>query len=434
MPKSNFTKRVLAGLTAGTTAALLSGCTVDHPKVTPSARASTAAFAASHDDLSRQVAPRVSSSNMASNSQLATDFLELGFELESGRPLAQFTRFEGPISVVLTGKVPARAPSELGTLISRLQREAGIPISAKTGNSNRITVEFVPRREMRSLVPSVACFVTPNVTSWEEYRKTRRSAVSDWTRVKQRTRAAVFIPADVSAQELHDCLNEEISQGLGPLNDLYRIPDSVWNDDNFVSTLTRHDMTILRAWYDPALHSGMSQPEVMAALPAVLSRINPSGGQFSRVLSDPTPRSYEDAVNRAMASGGAGRRQAAARQAIQIAAAQGWTDTRMGFAWYLLGRLSPNDPNQALQAYLKASEYFAITPRAYMQTAHTDMQLATFALGSGRADQAIRLSTRGLQNSSASGNGKLAYELQTIRKQAQKTLGQSGGAMMAFAE
>ncbi|MER5171464.1 DUF2927 domain-containing protein [Thioclava kandeliae] len=419
-------------MTAGTAFAILAGCTVEPAKVKPSVRASSAAFAASHDDISSKVIQRAPTTGMAGNSQLATDFLELGFQLESGRPLAQFTRFEGPISVTLKGNVPPRAPSELGTLISRLQSEAGIPVTAKPGNANRINVEFVPRREMKGLVPAVACFVTPNAASWEDYRKTRRTALSDWTRVTQRRQASVFIPADVSAQELHDCLNEEISQALGPLNDLYRIPDSVWNDDNFVSTLTRHDMTILRAWYDPALHSGMSQPEVMSALTSVLSRINPAGGQFSRVLSDPTPRSYENAVNRAMGAGGARGRQAAAKQAIEIAAAQGWTDTRMGFAWYLLGRLSLNNPDQALQAYLQASEYFAITPRAYMQTAHTDMQLAAYALGSGRAQQAMQLSTRGLLNASQSGNGELSAQLMTIRAKAQKTVGSS--QILAFAD
>lgn len=42
----------------------------------------------------------------------------------------------------------------------------------------------------------------------------------------------MFIPNDTSAQEIRDCLNEELAQALGPLNDLYRLSDSVFNDDN----------------------------------------------------------------------------------------------------------------------------------------------------------------------------------------------------------
>jgi len=34
-----------------------------------------------------------------------------------------------------------------------------------------------------------------------------------------------------SPQEVRDCLHEELAQALGPLNDLYRLPDSVFNDD-----------------------------------------------------------------------------------------------------------------------------------------------------------------------------------------------------------
>jgi hypothetical protein len=64
---------------------------------------------------------------------------------------------------------------------------------------------------------------------------------------------AVFIPSDVSPQEVRDCLHEEVAQALGPLNDLYRLPDSVFNDDNFHAVLTGFDMLILRTYYDAEL-------------------------------------------------------------------------------------------------------------------------------------------------------------------------------------
>ena len=52
---------------------------------------------------------------------------------------------------------------------------------------------------------------------------------------------------------MRDCLHEELAQALGPLNDLYRLPNTVFNDDNFHSVLTGFDMTILRATYAPGL-------------------------------------------------------------------------------------------------------------------------------------------------------------------------------------
>jgi hypothetical protein len=82
---------------------------------------------------------------------------------------------------------------------------------------------------------------------------------------------AVFMPADVAPQEVRDCLHEEVAQAIGPLNDLYRLPDSVFNDDNFHTVLTGFDMLILRATYAPELRSGMTRAEVAAALPGILA-------------------------------------------------------------------------------------------------------------------------------------------------------------------
>ncbi len=45
---------------------------------------------------------------------------------------------------------------------------------------------------------------------------------------------------------MRDCLHEELAQALGPLNDLYRLSNSVFNDDNFHSVLTGFDMEMLR--------------------------------------------------------------------------------------------------------------------------------------------------------------------------------------------
>ena len=59
---------------------------------------------------------------------------------------------------------------------------------------------------------------------------------------------------------MRDCLAEEITQALGPANDLYRLPDSIWNDDNFHGMATAFDMLILRALYQPELESGMTPP------------------------------------------------------------------------------------------------------------------------------------------------------------------------------
>ncbi|HLQ18616.1 MAG TPA: DUF2927 domain-containing protein, partial [Tabrizicola sp.] len=57
----------------------------------------------------------------AAGNSLVRDFMDLTFAMESGRGLDTFSRFEGPVTVALTGDVPASAPRDLGELIGRLQ-------------------------------------------------------------------------------------------------------------------------------------------------------------------------------------------------------------------------------------------------------------------------------------------------------------------------
>ena len=212
-----------------------------------------------------------------SNNDLSLDFIELAFRMESGKDLSVLTRFEGPVSIRVTGAPPPTLRPDLSRLINRLRTEAGVDISPTDAPGANITVEAVSRSKIRNVLPQAACFVAPNVGSLDEYKRARRSPQTNWSLMTTRTRVAIFVPNDASPQEVRDCLHEEIAQALGPLNDLYRLPDSVFNDDNVHTVLTGFDMMILRAFYDPALKSGMSRGQVANALPGIFARINPGG-------------------------------------------------------------------------------------------------------------------------------------------------------------
>ncbi|MGC9371449.1 MAG: DUF2927 domain-containing protein, partial [Paracoccaceae bacterium] len=205
------------------------------------------------------------------NAQIAQDFLDLTFQMESGRPVPLMTRFEPPVMVRVAGSAPASLGPDLAALLQRLRREAGIDIRRTEAEAANITIQVVPRATLQSLVPQAACFVAPRVASWAEYRRARRSQLVDWTALTRRDKVAIFLPGDVSPQEVRDCLHEELAQALGPLNDLYRLPDSIFNDDNFHTVLTGFDMLILRAYYAPELRNGMTRDQVAARLPAVLA-------------------------------------------------------------------------------------------------------------------------------------------------------------------
>lgn len=62
------------------------------------------------------------------NSQLAKDFMDLGFQLENGRIIPVLARFAGTIEVDVTAPVSDFFEAELDSLLNRLRREARIDI------------------------------------------------------------------------------------------------------------------------------------------------------------------------------------------------------------------------------------------------------------------------------------------------------------------
>ena len=365
-------------------------------------------------------APVAGQPPMRPNDQIAADFLDLEFHMESGLSLPRLTRFEGPITIRLTGAVPRGAATELSHLITRLRAEAGIALRPATGADAAITVEFAPKAALQRLEPSASCFVAPNVSSLREFRSRRGSAALDWQGLAARQRVAIFVPSDTSPQEVRDCLHEEIAQALGPLNDLYRLPDSVFNDDNFQSVLTGFDMLMLRLHHAPELASGMTEAEVAARLPALVARANPSGQYPGGWISPDTPRAWVQAVETALGPGTPkpARLPAAARM-LSIAQAQDWTDNRLGFAWFALGRLqAPDDPAAAERSYRQAALVYQTLPDDGVHLSHALMQLSAIALATGRPDQAITLADQALPLARRGQNAALLASLQMIKAEA----------------
>ena len=352
-------------------------------------------------------------------SSLTRDFMDLTFGMESGQGLQTFSRFEGPVTVAMTGKVPATAAHDLGQLIGRLQVEAGIDISLTNGPAT-ITIEFSSRSELRHLAPTAACFVVPNVSSLADYRRRRGSEAVDWSFVTRREKAAIFIPADTSPQEVRDCLNEELAQALGPLNDLYRLTDSVFNDDNFHSVLTGFDMDILRMTYAPNLVSGMSLEEVAARIGASPGLVGAGG----------TPGEWDRAIETALGRNGSlAARKAAAERALSIARGAGWNDGRAAFSYFAVGRLlAGSEPERALDAFDHAAAIYARQPEGELQLAHIDMQLAAMALAGGLAEEASRLADRAIPVVKRHENAALLATLMLIKAEALDQLGNPAAA------
>lgn len=360
-----------------------------------------------------------------SNANIAADFLSLHFQLESGRKLEVLTRFETPITVRVTGAPPPSLEPDLRRLLTRLRREAGIDIRQITQGAANITIEAVSRSEIRRALPQAACFVVPNVSSFDEFRRDRRKPKTNWSVLRTRTRMGVFVPHDSSPQELRDCLHEELAQALGPLNDLYRLPDSVFNDDNVHTVLTGFDMLILRATYAPELRSGMTEGQVAAKLPALLARLNPAGTRRPATPISATPRPWIDAVQTALGPDAApAARRSAAIAAARTAQAQGWQDHRRAFSHYMLGRITQmTDPDAAQQHFRAALSYLSRTPTTRLHAAYVVTQTAAYAIATGNGAQAVREIDPMLNVAARSENAALLSTLMLLKAEALDQIG-----------
>ncbi|MEL7212192.1 MAG: DUF2927 domain-containing protein [Pseudomonadota bacterium] len=328
-----------------------------------------------------------------SNQDIGRDFLDLTFRMESGRLLPYMTRFEGPITVRVAGEAPPSLQHDLTKLLARLRNEAQIDIRQTTRADANITVNVITRKTLQGSVPAAACFVVPHVQSWAEFRKLRRTASVDWARLKVRDKVGIFMPGDVSPQEIRDCLHEELAQALGPLNDLYRLPDSIFNDDNIHTVLTGFDMMILRAYYAPELRNGMTREGVARVLPQVLARINPGG--VGRA-SDPRPitaRSWIEAIEGALAPRASmSQRRSQAAKALSIAQNAGWTGPRRGYSHFLVARLATAaDSDYALSNYLAADGYYRSDPKTRLHAAHVAVNLIAYKISAGEGLEAITM-------------------------------------------
>jgi len=352
------------------------------------------------------------------NGQMVQDILELGFQLESGREIPHLSRFEGPITLRLTGRLPPLAAAETDRLLTRLRSEAGLDIQRQAEPAN-ITVEFVPRATLRRTVPEASCFVVPNITSWAEFRAALRGPGLNWAEIVERDRALVVAPSDATVQEMRDCLHEEIGQALGPLNDLYRIAGTVWNDDNFQTVLTGYDMLVLRVWNDPALQSGMTKTEVARRLPAILARLNPRGQDGAASAPSATGRDWVQAIEDALSSPRPARSYQQAASALGLAVEAGWQDARLAFSLFLVARFAPPTRGaDALEALIQASNLYGALPDGANAQAYVDLHLAAQALGAKQYSDVLSLTARAMRAARQAENGALLSSLMLLRAQA----------------
>ncbi|MBO6853375.1 MAG: DUF2927 domain-containing protein [Marivivens sp.] len=416
------------GLLLGSSLLALSACAPQSPPISSATRAMPLSF-----ELPPMkqfaAAPRLPMPALA-NADLVQDFLDLSFQLESGRPLPMLSRFEGPIGVRMIGSTSAVAQRDLQQLLARLRTEAGLPITFTQSADARIVIESISRARIQSAISGAACFVVPNVRNWAEFQRARQTGGLDWATLRSRTTATVFIPADAPPQEIRDCLHEELAQALGPLNDLYRLENSVFNDDNIHSILTPYDMLMLRAYYHPALSNGMSREAVARRLPAIFGQLNPAGAATSPNSGTHIDPRWKDAISDVISSSlSYQHRQNAAETAIRLANSSNLPQQSRAFSYYAYGQLKmARDAGVAYGAFRAADQLYRTTPNTALHSAHTSVQLAAFALSAGEAATTLRLTDAAIPVAYAHQNAAILATLMLLRAEALDLAGRAEDA------
>jgi hypothetical protein len=83
--------------------------------------------------------------------------------------------------------------------------------------------------------------------------------------------AYIYIPTTEGWRHTRHCMVEEITQALGPVNDDWTLPNSIYNDYSDVPGLGVFDWFILNTLYDRRIKPGMTRAEVEPILPKAIA-------------------------------------------------------------------------------------------------------------------------------------------------------------------
>ncbi len=408
----------------------LAACDTPNSGNTPTASRSIENASFRHQVLSRGV--------VRSNATLAEDFIGLTFALESGQPLTRLLRYEGPIGVAVRSRSLTPYVRDLDALLNRLRREAGIEINRVSDPElAQIHIVAVPSSQIQRVYPGAACFIVPGETSWNGFRNRPRRDRLRWSAQRTLGTTAIFLPTDSTPQDVRDCLHEEIAQALGTANDIYRLPDSVFNDDNFHSIVTPFDMLMLRTLYDPSLRSGMTKAEVSARAVGILDRINPQGRGVGRVTRASSSPAWKSAIETALARDGSrNARLRSADRAVQIASGMRPQDHRLGVALLTRGRLRmSSSPDEAAKDFEAAHQVFVRRlGRRDLRAAQSALHLAVAELRRGRFEQTLSLTEGSLETALRGENAILASGLYAVRSEALTAMGRGREAQRSRVE
>ena len=293
-----------------------------------------------------------------SNDSLADLFVTLTHDLEWDGRRPNLVRYEGPVSVGMTGAGAERYTGFVDRYLAELRIRAGVPVARGTAPHN-LLISFVPGDDFRARVPRDYCVVAPGSPAWDRFsRKPWRYGTRPFEKMESVESMTVFIPDTAEPYLVRACLIEEITQALGPANDLYGLGPSIFNDDAAHIWPTRLDFLMLSVLYAPEMQTGLNRRETRDRALRVLDRLNPDGRGapplprlLTREMAD-WAETMREAFDR---SRPVRKRIGSAMEALEIARRRAPGSAYHCRSLQALARASANDPANALAALQDAA-------------------------------------------------------------------------------
>lgn len=214
------------------------------------------------------------------------EFSETGGRLVASNREDRLHRWTGPIrlAVEFGASVPLdqrRADrSEIQAYLTRLSRLSGLPIRLVADRPNFLVLIGNPA-ERRALGARIRAF-RPG-TSEAAIRSVVAMAPATYCtafsysqgRSPRYDRALAVIRGELPDQMRLACIEEELAQALGLVNDSPRARPSIFNDDQEFAALTRQDELMIRLLYDARLTPGMTLDEARPIIDVIAAELLP---------------------------------------------------------------------------------------------------------------------------------------------------------------
>jgi len=223
-----------------------------------------------------------------SNQELVNDFIDLTYYFESGHERATLAKWPNTVDVILDNPNFASYKNFTKSYLDQIKTSSGLDIDllserttdTSVGDRGKITIEFASGPDMRSHAEEYFCFVVPGTYSWGDVKSGRNKEHNNWAEEDNIKEATIFIPHDAPPFMIRSCIHEEVAQALGPGNDLYRIAETIYNDDEGHLYATAFDMMMLKLVYDPKMTNGIEKEKARKVAKEILDAERPEGNNI----------------------------------------------------------------------------------------------------------------------------------------------------------